>query len=135
MVPVRQRDFTKEIQIFTSRSSGPGGQHVNKVNTQVQLRFNIAASGLLTESEKSTLLFKLKNQLTKSKDLIITAQTERSQAQNRKQAVEKFYLLIEHLLQAEKQRIPTFPSKTANTKRLEKKRRHSEKKALRRKSF
>ena len=135
MVPIRQRDFTKEIVIHTTRSGGPGGQHVNKVNTQVQLRFNITASGLLTESEKSILLFKLKNQLTKSKDLIITAQTERSQVQNRKHAVEKFYLLIQQLLHVEKDRIPTFPSKTANSKRLEKKRRHSEKKALRRKSF
>jgi ribosome-associated protein len=133
MMPVRQRDFTKEIIILTSRSSGPGGQHVNKVNTQVQLRFNITESKILTDAEKSTLLYRLRNQLTKNNELIITAQTERSQIQNKKNALDKFYILIEQLLKTEKIRIATKPSKAAQTRRLENKRRHSDKKSLRRK--
>lgn len=135
MIPIRQREFTKEIVFLTSQSSGPGGQHANKVSTRVQLRFNISASKILTNIEKSTLLYKLRNQLTKSNELIITAQTERSQIQNKKNALDKFYLLIEQLLKPEKERIATRPSKFVQDRRLDNKRRHSEKKALRRKIF
>jgi ribosome-associated protein len=135
MISVRQRDFTKEIAFLVSRSSGPGGQHVNKVNTQVQLRFNISASKILSDAEKSTLLYKLRNQITKNNELIITSQTERSQIQNKKHALHKFYLLIEQLLKTEKDRIASRPSKAAQVRRLEKKRRLGEKKALRRKLY
>lgn len=133
MIPIKKRDFTKEIDFMASKSSGPGGQNVNKVNTQIQLRFNIAASEVLSHNEKSILLFKLKNQLTKSGDLIITAQTERSQVQNKKQALIKFHMLLEHLLVPDKIRIATRPSKAAKIRRLEQKRRQSEQKSLRRK--
>ena len=133
MAPIKKRDFTKEIVFFASRSSGPGGQSVNKVNTRILLRFNIATSEILSNKEKATLLFKLKNQLTRSGDLIITAQTERSQVQNKKQALLKFQMLLEHLLIPDKVRIATRPSKVVKARRLEQKRRHSEQKSLRRK--
>jgi ribosome-associated protein len=133
MIPIRKRDFTKEVKFFASRSSGPGGQSVNKVNTQIQLRFNITSSVILNDKEKSALLFKLKSQLTKDGDLIITAQTERSQVQNKKQALFKFYMLLENLLIPDKVRIATRPSKAVKSRRLEQKRRRSEQKSLRRK--
>ena len=106
---------------------------MNKVNTQIQLRFNITSSVILNDKEKSALLFKLKSQLTKDGDLIITAQTERSQVQNKKQALFKFYMLLENLLIPDKVRIATRPSKAVKSRRLEQKRRRSEQKSLRRK--
>ncbi len=133
MIPIKQREFTKELVFTASRSSGPGGQSVNKVNTQIQLRFNIATSDLLSEKEKTTLLFKLRNQLTKNGDLIITAQTERSQIQNKKQTLVKFYALLDNLLKMNKVRLTTHPPKKVKARRLEKKRRQSEKKSMRRK--
>ncbi len=78
-IDLGNKDFSKEFTFVTSRSSGPGGQHVNKVNTRVELRFNVIASQLLTEKEKAILQKKLQSQLTNDGDLIISSQTERSQ--------------------------------------------------------
>lgn len=125
------RDFISELHFRASRSSGPGGQHVNKVNTMVELRFNVPDSFILDQDEKALLLEKLKGRLTASGDLIITAQESRSQLQNRKLALEKFYTLIEEALRKAKKRRPTHPTAASRQKRLEAKRRQSEKKARR----
>lgn len=135
MIPIKQRNIVSEVVFIASRSRGPGGQNVNKVNSQVQLRFKIVSSEILTKNEKSILLYKLKHQLTKNGELIITAQTERSQLQNKKLALDKFHALLEKLLKPEKTRIATRPTKGSNVRRLEQKRRHSEQKALRRKLY
>lgn len=135
MIPLRQRHLTREIEFIASRSNGPGGQHVNKVNTQVQIRFNINESELLSAREKEILRFKLRHQLTKGGELIMNTQTSRSQVQNKKEALRKFYLLMENMLKPELKRIPTRPSKVSKIRRLEQKRRHSEKKDLRRKFY
>jgi ribosome-associated protein len=134
-ISIRQRDFSREFIITASRSSGPGGQHVNKVNTQIQLRFNVSNSALLEEKEKMVLLYKLRHQLTRSGDLLINSQTERSQIKNKTVAINKFYTLLENLLVPPKRRIATHPTPTSNTKRLERKKKHGEKKLFRKKLY
>lgn len=127
------RDFSKEFIFSTSRSSGAGGQHVNKVETKVELRFNISESKILSYEEKYTVLNKLKNHINTKNELIITSQTERSQIRNKQLVINKFYVLIKWALRKDKKRVPTKPSKAAVRKRLETKHKHSEKKSRRKK--
>ena len=129
------KDLSKEFVFSTSRSSGAGGQHVNKVETKVELRFNVPASKILTENEKQLILKKLKNHINANGDLIITSQSERSQLRNKQKAVSRFYDLIRKALTPVKKRVPTKPTKAAVQKRLEAKRKHSEKKSFRRKDL
>jgi ribosome-associated protein len=114
--------FEREIVFSTSRSSGPGGQHVNKVSTKIELRFNIPASKLLTVEQKGIILERLKNRITDEGTLIIISQASRSQAKNKKTALEKFFRLIENALKPLKSRIATQPSASSKEKRLEDKR-------------
>lgn len=128
---IRNRGLEKEIQFHTSRSGGPGGQHANKVETSVELRFDIHSSSLLNEDEKQRLLKKLSNKTTKEGELIITAETKRSQAQNKDEALEKFYSMLEKALKRPKKRKPTKPTKASKEKRLKEKKKHGEKKSFR----
>lgn len=121
-----------EIILSASRSSGPGGQHVNKVSTKIELRFNIPASDILSDEQKEILLNKLKNKITIDGDLVVTSQATRSQVKNREKAIDKFKMLIENALKPTKKRKPTKPTKAAREKRLETKKKLSEKKELRR---
>jgi len=134
-IKISERDFSKEFIFSTSRSGGAGGQHVNKVETKVELRFNITDSKILSDEEKQTILTKLKNQINSKNELVLTSQTERSQMRNKQQVINKFYTLIKWALRKDKKRIPTKPSKAAVRRRLETKQKHSEKKALRRNKF
>jgi ribosome-associated protein len=124
-------DLVSETRIIASRSSGPGGQNVNKVNTRIELRFNINASALLKDHEKALLLKILKSKLTGDGDLIVTSQTERSQLKNKEKAIEKFYFIVSRALTPKKRRIPTKASAGSKLKRLEQKRLQSLKKAMR----
>jgi ribosome-associated protein len=135
MLKIRDRDFQTEWKISASRSGGGGGQNVNKVNTKIELRFSIPHSKLLSIREKELLISRLNNKLTGKGELIITDETERSQLQNKAQAIEKYFALIEWALRPVKKRVPTKPSRAAKKKRLEKKRHHSEKKSRRRGDF
>jgi len=128
---IRNRSFEKEFRFNTARSGGPGGQHANKTETQVELRFNIPESQILSNEEKQRLLKKLSSKLTKEGELIVTAESKRSQVQNKEEAIEKFYTMVEKALKRRKKRIPTKPSRAAKKKRLEEKKKHSEKKAKR----
>ncbi|HKL37879.1 MAG TPA: alternative ribosome rescue aminoacyl-tRNA hydrolase ArfB [Bacteroidales bacterium] len=125
---LRQRPIDKELRFHTSRSGGPGGQHANKTETQVELRFSIHDSHLLSEEEKERLMKKLSNRITKEGELILTVESSRSQVRNREEATEKFYALLEQALKKPKKRKPTKPPKAAKRKRLEEKKKHSEKK-------
>jgi ribosome-associated protein len=125
------RDFSNEFRFSASRSSGPGGQNVNKLSTKVELRFNISQSELLTRDEKIALIEKLAHKITKDGDLIIVSQSERSQLANKERTIEKFYGLLIKILTPQKKRRVTKPSKQAKEKRLENKRILSEKKANR----
>lgn len=126
-----ERDFTPELVFNATRSSGPGGQHVNKVSTRIELRFDVQSSVLLLEEEKKALFCKLAKRISKEGILILVSQSERSQIDNKRKAVEKFHKLIEKALAPVKVRRPTRPTATSRIKRLESKHIQSEKKSRR----
>lgn len=127
------RDFSKFFKFLTSKSSGPGGQNVNKVNSRVELRININDCDLFTVDEKGKIFKKLENKINKEFELVIVRQTERSQLKNKEKAIEAFYKIIETALKKEKVRKKSKPSKAVIQKRLEEKKKLSEKKNNRRK--
>lgn len=130
---LKSRGLDSEIIYNTSRSSGPGGQNVNKVNSKVELRFHVQESQLLNDEEKELISIKLGSQISNDGFLIIGAQTDRSQLKNKEAATEKFYLQLSKALTPRKKRKSTTPSKASKEKRLQTKKIHSEKKELRRK--
>ncbi|UOQ73622.1 alternative ribosome rescue aminoacyl-tRNA hydrolase ArfB [Hymenobacter cellulosilyticus] len=123
--------FLPELQFQTSRSSGPGGQNVNKVESRVEARFHIGNSQLLSDEQKQTLLAKLASKLTTEGELLLTAQEDRSQLRNKEIVVQKFYDTLRKALHKPKARKATKPSKGAVRQRLESKKKHGEKKANR----
>lgn len=126
-----ERDFTGELHFSASRSSGPGGQHVNKVSTKMELRFHVASSALLSDAEKELIAEKLTSRINAAGELVLVSQSERSQLQNKEKVTEKFYLLITRALTPRKKRTPTKPSRASKEERLEAKRQNSEKKERR----
>ncbi len=121
----------KELIYKTSRSSGSGGQNVNKVETKVELRFDIQNSTQLTENEKVIIFSKLKNRISSERILIIACDTERTQLANKKKVSELFLQLIEKALVKPKKRVKTKPTKASKEKRLKDKKVQSEKKQYR----
>jgi len=115
-------DLSAEFQFLTSRSSGPGGQNVNKVNSKVELRFDIQNSDLLSEDQKNILLVKLASKITSEGILSIVSQRDRSQLSNKEDAIEKLYLLISKALTPVKPRKNTKPTKGSVERRLATKR-------------
>ncbi|HBF33672.1 TPA: aminoacyl-tRNA hydrolase [Candidatus Sumerlaeota bacterium] len=129
---VYYRDFAPEFAFAASRSGGPGGQNVNKVNTKVELRFHVASSALLSEHEKSVIAHKLANRINDAGELLIVSQDTRSQGQNKEEVIGKFYQLLDLALRPVKKRRPTKPSRGAKERRLAAKRNLSQKKENRR---
>ncbi len=128
---INNRDFDSEIRFLTSRSSGPGGQHVNKTNSKVQLIFNIKESLVLDESEKEILLQKLASKIDTEGKIQLQAQDSRSQKTNKDAVIGKFYDLLSKVFEKKKVRKVTRPPKGATEKRLKEKKKRTEKKQAR----
>ena len=122
-----------ELKFKAIRSSGSGGQHVNKVSSKVELSFDISNSNGFTEDEKERLLDTLKNKLTKNNILILQCDSSRSQHKNKEIAKERLFNIIEDGLKVRKKRIPTKIPKVVREKRLESKRKQASKKGQRKK--
>jgi ribosome-associated protein len=127
----RKKKLETEFVFSASRSSGPGGQNVNKVNTRVELRFSVISSEFITSNEKQIIQTKLKNRINSDGELILVAQSERSQWRNREKVTAKFFELIEIALTPVKRRIKTSPTYASRVKRIENKKKMSLKKQLR----
>jgi ribosome-associated protein len=112
-----------ELHFQFSRSSGPGGQHVNRTASQVELSFDVLGSPSLNEAQRTRVLSKLKSYIDTRGVLHLTSQTTRSQHRNRAEVVERFTLLLQRALHVPKRRIPTRPSAAAEARRLAEKQR------------
>ena len=122
------KNFQHELSYKTSRSSGSGGQNVNKVETSVTVLWKVEDSTVFTESEKERILLKLKNKINAEGILQTTVSESRTQLQNKKNAIEKIQELVNKSLIVPKKRIATKPSRAKVEKRLESKKKLSEKK-------
>ena len=122
------KNFEHELSYKTSRSSGSGGQNVNKVETSVTVLWKVEDSAIFTESEKERILLKLKNKINAEGILQTTVSESRTQLQNKKIATEKIQELVNKSLIIPKKRIATKPSRAKVEKRLESKKKLSEKK-------
>ena len=122
-----------ELQFTTSRSSGPGGQNVNKVNSKVTLQLDVRNSQVLSPDEKNTITEKLSPRMTREGVLMLSAQDKRSQLQNKEAVILKLERLLAKAFEKKKPRKATKPSKGAIQARIKKKKQHSVKKQWRQK--
>lgn len=126
------KDFSKELNFKTSRSSGAGGQNVNKVETSVTVLWNVEESAFFDEDEKILIQNKLKNRINAEGLLFLTVSESRTQLMNKNKAIEKITEIVNKSLIIPKKRIKTKPSKTQKQKRLDTKKKLSDKKENRR---
>ncbi len=125
------KSLLKETSFVASRSSGAGGQHVNKVSSRITLNFNLNQSEVLTEDQKQLLHNKLSNRISKEGTLQIHASESRSQHKNKALAIERFLALITSCLKQPKKRTKTKPTKSSIEKRLKQKKHNALKKSHR----
>lgn len=120
-----------EIVETASRSSGPGGQHVNKTETRVTLRWNLLESRVLSETKRERLLARLGGRVTRVGHLVVHAQRFRSRSRNRELARERLAELVRDALATRRHRVATAPSRGQRKRRLEDKRKRSDVKRAR----
>ena len=125
---LKTRDFSQEFSIKATRSSGKGGQNVNKVSTKIELSFNMMDSLLLTDKEKELLTEKWKNRLTMEGLIRIVCQEDRSQLKNKETAIKKFNELLKKSLSKPKKRIAVAISASDKEARLKAKKMIAQKK-------
>ncbi|PID69727.1 MAG: aminoacyl-tRNA hydrolase [Flavobacteriales bacterium] len=124
-------NLIKELSFKAVRSSGAGGQHVNKVSSKIELSFDVSDSEVLTDSQKQLLYKNIATKLTNNKTLILFCDETRSQHKNKEIAIGRFLALIKSGLKKPKRRKATKPTKKAVQKRLKNKKHQAEKKANR----
>jgi ribosome-associated protein len=124
----------RELSYHTSRSGGKGGQNVNKVETKVEIEFDVTASAFLSPEQKSRILASYTG-LIDDKFIKMTGNRHRTQLENKEEARKKLISLLNKLLKPVKKRLATRPSKSSRKKKMEDKKRKSEKKDLRKKIF
>lgn len=128
---MNEKQLIQEAEYKAVRSSGAGGQNVNKVSSKVELHFMISSSLALTEEEKERVTHKLSSRITNSGELILQCDESRSQHRNKEIVTRRFIELISQSLVKPKSRKKTKPSKASKLKRLRAKKILSEKKAFR----
>lgn len=122
-----------ELRFKAIKSSGSGGQHVNKTASKIELHFNIMQSNVLTEQDKALLITHLKPRLTQQYELILQCDDTRSQHRNKTLVIQRFFDIIETGLKQHKPRIPTQIPRAITQKRLQDKQRQAQKKDNRKK--
>jgi len=126
-------NLISELVFKAVRSSGSGGQHVNKVSSKVVLSFNVPNSALLTDAQKELLKTSLINRLNSNGDLVLHCDESRSQHKNKSLVIMRFLQIIEQGLIIPKERIPTKKPRAVIRKRLDNKKKQSAKKTNRKK--
>lgn len=126
-------DLLHELTFIASRSSGPGGQNVNKVSSKVTLKFDVLRSIVLSAEQKEIIARKLASRITNNGVLVITAQDKRSQRQNKEEVLLRLDKLLTNVFTLRKVRKATKPNRLAKQKRIKEKKRRSEKKQWRQK--
>ncbi len=120
-----------EISEQSSRSSGAGGQNVNKRSTKSEVRWNVENTAAFTDEEKEKIKSALGNRINKEGELIVVSQEERSWLQNKERAIERLNNLVGTALIPEKERIATKPTRSSKEHRLEEKKHRGETKQMR----
>ncbi len=124
-----------ELGFSASRSSGPGGQHVNKTESRIQVRWNVRDTVALSDFLKNRVLVALASRLTEGGDLLLASETHRSQHRNREEVVQRLAALVREALVPPRPRKKTKPTRASRQKRLDNKHRRSEVKKGRGKKF
>lgn len=124
-----------ELTITFARSGGKGGQNVNKTSTKVIIHWSVGKSRAFSDEQKYRIRTKLVNRLNNNDEIVIAAEEERSQAQNRDQAIARLHSLVTQALKVPKKRTATKPSYSSKVKRLDSKKKHSTTKQKRRGLF